>query len=344
MNILVTGAAGFIGFHLVTALLERGDKVVGVDNINDYYDTDLKYARLEGCGVEKVRIVDGIPVQSKTHPTYTFQKADITDLESLDAIFLAHNFDQVFHIAAQPGVRYSMDNPHAYVQSNLVGFVNMLECCRHHRIKHLVYASSSSVYGTNAKIPFSEADRVDHPVSLYAATKRSNELLAHTYSHLYQLPTTGLRFFTVYGPWGRPDMAPMLFADAIFSGKPIKVFNGGDMQRDFTYIDDIIEGVIRASGNTPTAEDEQPYYRIFNIGNSQPIHLMEFIHTLEAAFGIDAKLDMYPMQPGDLKITYADTSRLTEKVGYSPRTKLTNGVEKFALWYKDVYRPLFFKG
>lgn len=343
MTILVTGAAGFIGFHLVNALLQSGHTVLGIDSLNDYYDVRLKYARLEASGIAQSRIADGSPAQSEVHSAYTFHKTDITNLESLTTIFRTHKFDRVFHLAAQPGVRYSMENPHAYVQANLVGFVNILECCRHHQIKHLVYASSSSVYGTNAKIPFSEADRVDHPVSLYAATKRSNELLAHTYSHLYQLPTTALRFFTVYGPWGRPDMAPMLFADAIYSGKPIKVFNGGDMQRDFTYIDDIIEGVIRASNDTPTGTDEQPYYRIFNIGNSQPIQLMDFIRTMETAFGMEAKLDMYPMQPGDLKITYADTASLAKTVNYSPHTTLTDGVERFALWYKDTYRPLFFK-
>src|SRR5690606_28668026 len=232
-----------------------------------------------------------VPIRSGKYPAYVFVKADITDLKNLEKLFDTYAFDQVFHLAAQPGVRYSMENPHAYVQANLVGFVNILECCRHHQIKHLVYASSSSVYGTNAKIPFSEDDRVDHPVSLYAATKRSNELLAHTYSHLYQLPTTALRFFTVYGPWGRPDMAPMLFADAICSGKPIKVFNGGDMQRDFTYVGDIVEGVIRAGNDVPTAEEQQPYYRIFNIGNSQPVQLMAFIRTLESAFDTEANLE-----------------------------------------------------
>ncbi len=344
MSILVTGAAGFIGFHLVKALLERGDVVVGVDNINDYYDVRLKYGRLEACGIYRDSINDNVPVKSQTHPAYTFQKTDITDLGKLMELFQREGFDQVFHLAAQPGVRYSMENPHAYVQSNVVGFVNMLECCRHHRIKHLVYASSSSVYGTNTKIPFHEDDRVDHPVSLYAATKRSNELLAHTYSHLYQLPATGLRFFTVYGPWGRPDMAPMLFADAVCSGQPIKVFNGGEMHRDFTYIDDIIEGVIRAGDHIPTAADTPPCYRIFNIGNSQPIHLMEFIRIMEAAFGIPAKLDMYPMQPGDLKTTYADTSALVETVHYRPSMPLSEGVGRFVAWYRDVYRPLFLEG
>lgn len=337
MNILVTGVAGFIGFHLVNSLLKAGHVVVGIDNINDYYDVNLKYGRLTACGIDRSTVNDNIPVQSQTHGGYTFQKTDITDLGELTKLFQTHSFDRVFHLAAQPGVRYSMENPHAYVQSNVVGFVNMLECCRHHRIKHFVYASSSSVYGTNAKVPFHESDRVDHPVSLYAATKRSNELLAHTYSHLYQLPTTGLRFFTVYGPWGRPDMAPMLFADAICSGKPIKVFNGGDMHRDFTYIDDIIEGVVRAGDRSPTADDDPSYYRIFNIGNSRPIHLMEFIRIMEAAFGRTAELDMYPMQPGDLKTTYADTTALADVAGYSPDTLLSDGVGRFVTWYKERY-------
>lgn len=343
MNILVTGAAGFIGFHLVNALLEKGDSVLGVDNLNNYYDINLKYGRLAACGINRDSVNDNVPVHSQTHPAYTFQKTDITNLNQLSELFETHRFDRVFHLAAQPGVRYSMENPHAYVQSNVVGFVNMLECCRHHQVQHLVYASSSSVYGTNTKVPFHEDDRVDHPVSLYAATKRSNELLAHTYSHLYQLPTTGLRFFTVYGSWGRPDMAPMLFADAISSGKPIKVFNGGDMHRDFTYIDDIVEGVVRAGDNIPKATEDRPYYRVFNIGNSQPVHLMEFIRIMEAAFGIKAKLDMYPMQPGDLKVTYADTTALAETVNYCPDTKLTDGVERFVSWYTDTYRPLFLK-
>ena len=338
MKILVTGAAGFIGFHLVNALLKRGDQVVGFDNINDYYDINLIFGRLAACGVHRSTINDNVSVQSQTHPDYTFQKTDITDLGALTKLFETHGFDRVFHLAAQPGVRYSMENPHAYVQSNVVGFVNILECCRHHRGKHLVYASSSSVYGTNTKVPFHESDRVDNPVSLYAATKRSNELLAHTYSHLYRLPTTGLRFFTVYGPWGRPDMAPMLFADAICSGNPIKVFNGGDMHRDFTYIDDIVEGVVRAGDHIPAATGESPYYRIFNVGNSRPIHLMAFIRTMEAAFGLTAKLDMYPMQPGDLKTTYADTSALAETVHYKPDTPLPDGVGRFVTWYNDVYR------
>jgi len=343
MNILVTGAAGFIGYHVVHALLQRGDKVIGIDNINDYYDVNLKYARLAASGIDEKPIHENVPVPSQQHPAYTFVKIDITNLERLEELFRSSSFDQVIHLAAQPGVRYSMENPHAYVQSNLVGFVNILECCRHHRIQHLVYASSSSVYGANAKIPFSEDDRVDHPVSLYAATKRSNELLAHTYSHLYQLPTTALRFFTVYGPWGRPDMAPMLFANAICSGQPIKVFNEGSMQRDFTYIDDIVEGVIRASNDVPTRTEAVPFYRIFNIGNSEPIQLMEFIRTLEASLGLQANLKMYPMQPGDLKTTYADTSRLEAQVNYHPQTKLADGVRRFAEWYMNRYRPLFFE-
>ena len=343
MRILVTGAAGFIGSHLVNVLLNRGDYVVGIDSVNDYYDVRLKYARLATCGIVRDAVSDDNPVQSEIQPLYTFQKTDITNLAALMALFETHQFDQVFHLAAQPGVRYSMQNPHAYVQSNVVGFVNILECCRHHRTQHLVYASSSSVYGANAKVPFNEDDRVDHPVSLYAATKRSNELLAHTYSHLYQLPTTGLRFFTVYGPWGRPDMAPMLFADAICTGKPIKVFNDGDMYRDFTYIDDIVEGVVRAGDHVPLATESVPYYRIFNIGNSKPVHLMEFIRTMESTFGTEANLEMYPMQPGDLKTTYADTTALAAVTGYHPDTELATGVERFATWYRDMYRPLFFE-
>ena len=344
MKILVTGAAGFIGSHLVSALVKRGDSVVGIDSINDYYDVRLKYARLAVSGIDRDAVADNVPVQSLTYTNYTFQKTDITDLAALTNLFETYGFERVFHLAAQPGVRYSIKNPHAYVQANVVGFVNILECCRNHRTQHLVYASSSSVYGTNAKVPFSEDDRVDNPVSLYAATKRSNELLAHTYSHLYQLPTTGLRFFTVYGPRGRPDMAPMLFADAICSNKPIKVFNGGDMYRDFTYIDDIVEGVVRAGNHIPEATESVPYYRIFNVGNSQPVHLMEFIRIMEKTFGLTAKLDMYPMQPGDVKTTYADTSALSAVTGYQPSTPLAVGVERFAAWYRDTYRPLFLEG
>lgn len=334
MKVLVTGAAGFIGFHLVKALVDRGDTVMGIDNINDYYDINLKYARLAECGISRDRIADDEPCPSDRHDGYTFQRTDLTNLVVLEKLFGKEQFDVVLHMAAQAGVRYSLENPHAYVQSNLVGFVNLLECCRRHRTKHFVYASSSSVYGINAKIPFSEDDRVDFPVSLYAATKKSNELLAHAYSHLYQLPTTGLRFFTVYGPWGRPDMAPMLFADAISSGKPIKVFNGGEMQRDFTYIDDIVEGVIRVSDHFPSEREERPYYRLCNIGNSHPVPLMDFIRTMEASMGKPAQLDMYPMQPGDVKVTYADTKKLETLCNYKPNTSLKVGLDAFVSWYK----------
>lgn len=335
MRVLVTGAAGFIGFHTVKALLRRNYNVVGVDNINDYYDVNLKYARLAESGIAREEIVDEKLVQSETHAAYRFQKLDVVKLESLEQLFQDEQFDWVIHLAAQAGVRYSLENPHAYVQSNVVGFMNILECCRHQSIKHLVYASSSSVYGMNAKIPFGEEDQVDYPVSLYAATKKSNELMAHTYSHLYQLPTTGLRFFTVYGPWGRPDMAPMLFANAIAKGEAIKVFNGGDMQRDFTYIDDIVEGVVRVAENIPREDEKQPYYRLFNIGNSKPIHLMGFIEELESVMGIKVKLDMLPMQAGDVKVTYANTQKLEEATGYKPGTDLDTGVHQFVEWYKN---------
>lgn len=340
MKILVTGAAGFIGFHLVEALLKRKNEVVGIDNINDYYDVNLKYNRLAESGILQNTISDMQPITSKTHQTYRFQKLDNTDLGSLSQLFKVERFDYVVHLAAQPGVRYSLENPHAYIQSNIVGFMNILECCRHHNIKHLVYASSSSVYGMNDKTPFCETDRVDHPVSLYAATKKSNELMAHTYSHLYKLPTTGLRFFTVYGPWGRPDMAPMLFANAISSGLAINVFNKGEMQRDFTFVDDIVEGVVRVTENIPDDKEPRPYYRLFNIGSSNPINLMDFIRNLEKALNKKATLNMLPMQPGDVVTTFADTSAIMSIVGYKPLTSLEGGVEKFVNWYL-AYKKTF---
>lgn len=337
MKILVTGAAGFIGFHLVKKLIEKGHTVVGLDNINSYYDINLKYGRLKECGISHLEITEDHQVLSVTHPNYTFQKSDITNLVILEELFAREGFDRVFHMAAQPGVRYSLENPHAYIQSNVVGFLNLLECCRKFNIKHLVYASSSSIYGMNDKVPFSEEDQVDFPVSMYAATKKSNELMAHTYSHLYKLPTTGLRFFTVYGPWGRPDMSPMLFASAIYTGKPIKVFNGGDMQRDFTYVDDIVTGIVKVANTVPKEEADRPYYRIFNIGNSRPVPLMTFINAMESVIGIPAKLDMYPMQPGDVKTTYADTSKLQRFADYQPRTDISEGVKLFAEWYKSYF-------
>jgi len=326
LKILVTGAAGFIGHQTTLRLLARGDTVIGVDNLNDYYDVSLKEARLQDIA---------------KHPqasNFKFVKLDLANTAATEALFKAEEPQRVIHLAAQAGVRYSLQNPHAYVQSNLVAFTNILEGCRHNKVEHLVYASSSSVYGGNTKLPFSEQDTVDHPVSLYAATKKANELMAHTYSHLYGIPTTGLRFFTVYGPWGRPDMSPFLFADAILNDKPIKVFNHGDMMRDFTYIDDIVEGVVRVADKpaTPQVNSSVPY-RVFNIGNNQPEKLMDFIGILEGAFGKVAEKEFLPMQAGDVKATYADTSALEAWVGFKPYTPLKDGIAKFADWYQAYY-------
>ncbi len=330
MKILVTGAAGFIGFYLTKQLLLRGDEVFGLDNINDYYDISLKKARLE---------------QIKEEQNFTFYKLDLTDRVGIEELFRNHRFDVVVNLAAQAGVRYSLENPHAYVDSNLVGFINILECCRHHSIKHLVFASSSSVYGTNKKIPFSTGDNVDYPVSLYAATKKANELMAHTYSHLYGLPCTGLRFFTVYGPWGRPDMAYFLFTKAILAKKPIKVFNYGKMQRDFTYIDDITEGVVRVIDHIPQGflgdssdlSTKKAPYKVYNIGNNQPVELIKFIETIENCLGMKAQKDFLPIQPGDVPITYADVDDLVRDVGFKPSTSIEVGIEKFVDWYQDFY-------
>ena len=329
MKVLVTGAAGFIGMHTAKRLLERGDDVVGIDNMNDYYDVRLKYARLE---------------QLKPFPNFTFIKMDIAYRDTMEKLFAEHKFPRVIHLAAQAGVRYSLQNPHAYIQSNVVGFMNILEGCRHNKVEHLVYASSSSVYGSNTKIPFSEHDNTDHPISLYAATKKSNELMAHTYSHLYGLPTTGLRFFTVYGPWGRPDMAPMIFAKAIMEGTPIDVFNHGDMKRDFTYVDDIVEGVVRVSEKIPTPDPNfdsanpdpscsNAPYRLYNIGNHEPVGLFEFITTLEMCLERKASLNMKSMQPGDVMVTYADVADLRLLVGFSSNTVLESGIARFLNWY-----------
>jgi len=334
MKILVTGTAGFIGFYVAQRLLEAGHEVVGLDNINDYYDVRLKYARLKETGIAENQIEYGKLIQSEKYPKYRFIRLNLEERTRIENLFAEEKFDRVCNLAAQAGVRYSIENPHAYIDSNIVGFINMLECCRHNKIKHLVYASSSSVYGMNEKVPFSEDDRVDYPVSLYAATKKANELMAHTYSHLYQLPTTGLRFFTVYGPWGRPDMAPMLFAKSIVERKTIKVFNNGNLSRDFTYIDDIVEGVIRIMDHIPAKEDEHPYYRILNIGNSQPVQLMDFIRTLETEIGEKAVLEMYPMQKGDVYQTYADTSKLEKLIGYKPEVNLAAGIKNFINWRK----------
>lgn len=331
MKILVTGAAGFIGFHLVQRLAERGDEVVGLDSLNDYYDRRMKFGRLAVTGIEQSAIEPHKMVQSERWSKYRFVQMALEEREVLERLFAEEQFEVVVNLAAQAGVRYSIENPHAYAQSNVVGFLNILECCRHNRVRHLVYASSSSVYGRNAKVPFSEEDRTDSPVSLYAATKKANELMAHTYASLYSIPMTGLRFFTVYGPWGRPDMAPMLFADAISEGRPIRVFNGGDLARDFTYIDDITEGVVRVvAGVPPTGEVP---CKVYNIGCSTPVRLMDFISTMERAFGREAEKVMLPMQAGDVYQTYADTSLLERDYGYRPTTTLEEGLKRFVEWY-----------
>lgn len=336
MKVLVTGTAGFIGFHIVTELVKQQDiEVIGIDCINDYYDVNLKYARLSESGIAKSIIKYGFVSESTIYPNYKFIQLELTDKETLNQLFEEHKFDIVINMAAQAGVRYSIENPQAYIQSNMVGFSNILECCRHHQIKHLIYASSSSVYGMNNKIPFSEDDNVSYPVSLYAATKKSNELMAHTYSHLFKLPTTGVRLFTVYGPWGRPDMAPMLFAKSIYDGSPIKVFNHGNMLRDFTYVGDIVDGIVRLLDKQPNENSEHPYYQIFNIGNSQPVKLLDFIETLEKAIAKKANLEMLPMQPGDVEVTYADTSKLEKAINYKPSTSLEKGISSFITWYNS---------
>mgnify|MGYP001568500923 FL=1 len=334
MKVLITGAAGFIGSPLAVRLLERGDTVYGIDNMNDYYDVTLKEARLKR--------VSG-------NPHFQFQKLDIVDRDGMAELFKAQRFDAVMHLAAQAGVRYSITNPQAYVDANLVGFGNILEGCRHGGVKHLVFASSSSVYGANTKLPFSEHDNVDHPVSLYAATKKANELMAHSYAHLYKLPCTGLRFFTVYGPWGRPDMALFKFTKGIIEGAPIPVFNSGKMVRDFTYIDDIVEGVVRTidstakpqagwSGDAPDPATSYAPYRIYNIGNNEPVELMRYIEVLEKSLGKKAKLDLLPMQDGDVPATYADIASLEKDVGFRPRTTVETGIGRFVEWYKSYYK------
>jgi len=338
MKILVTGAAGFIGFHLCKKLLERGDEVVGIDNLNDYYDVNLKYARLENLGINRESENWYKRLVSTDSPEFSFVRMNLEDKDQLFQLFKEENFDNVCNLAAQAGVRYSIENPQAYVSSNIVGFVNILEACRYNDIKHLVYASSSSVYGSNKKMPLSTSDSVDNPISLYAATKKSNELMAHTYSHLFQLPTTGLRFFTVYGPWGRPDMALFLFASGILKEKPINVFNNGNMVRDFTYVGDIIEGVIRVIDHPQlidNGENSSPPYKVYNIGNSSPVPLLDYINAIERNLGKKAILNLMPMQPGDVPRTEADVSDLEQDLNYKPNTTVDEGISKFAAWYID---------
>lgn len=330
---LVTGAAGFIGFHTSQRLLKQGARVIGLDNLNTYYEVKLKEDRLR---------------QLTEHSNFSFVSADLSDRDAVTSVFADQQLDFIIHLAAQAGVRYSLENPHAYIDSNLVGFTNILEGCRHHKVKHLVYASSSSVYGANTKMPFSIHHNVDHPVSLYAATKKANELMAHTYSHLFELPTTGLRFFTVYGPWGRPDMALFIFTRAILEGTPIDVYNHGKMRRDFTYVDDIVEGILRVTENIPSGnaawQGDQPDpgtsrapYRIYNIGNNEPVELLRFIEIIEECIGRKAEKRMLPIQPGDVPATYADVDDLMADVGFAPRTPIEQGIANFVAWYREYY-------
>jgi len=349
MKILVTGTAGFIGFHLTKKLLERGDEVIGIDNINDYYDINLKYARLKELGIDSSDILNNNNlIASSLYDKHQFAKMDLSDTQSIYQLFEDEKFDAACNLAAQAGVRYSLENPHAYIQSNVVGFMNILEGCRNTKVKNLCFASSSSVYGLNKSQPFKTSDHTDHQVSIYAASKKSNEMMAHTYAHLYGLQATGLRFFTVYGPWGRPDMAPMLFTDAILNNRAIKVFNHGNMSRDFTYIDDIVDGIMKVIDNpakasltfdthNPNPALSSAPYRIYNIGNNAPVSLMKFIETIEKSLGKEAKKHFMEMQAGDVESTYADTSALMDEFGYKPFTPLDKGVDEFVKWYKEFY-------
>ncbi|NTU92113.1 MAG: NAD-dependent epimerase [Chlorobiaceae bacterium] len=348
MKILVTGTAGFIGFHLAERLAARGDEVVGLDNINDYYDQRVKYGRLAYSGIDQDAIEYNRLVQSSKYSNYRFIRLNLEDSDNINALFRAEKFDAVCNLAAQAGVRYSLTNPGAYMSSNIVGFLNLLEACRHNGVNNLCYASSSSVYGLNEQQPFSVHHNVDHPVSLYAASKKSNELMAHTYSHLYGLSTTGLRFFTVYGPWGRPDMALFLFTKAALEGRPIDVFNYGNMQRDFTYIDDIVEGVVRVIDNpaqrnpewTAAAPDpgtSSAPYRVYNIGNNQPVRLMDFITAIENTLGMTVEKNLLPIQPGDVPSTYADVSDLVRDLDYKPATPIQEGIDRFIAWYREFF-------
>lgn len=349
MKILITGTAGFIGFHLAQQCIARGDEVIGLDCINDYYNVNLKFDRLAIAGIKKESIQYGQVCKSNKHPNYRFVQLQLEDKDAVNKLFIDEQFDKVCNLAAQAGVRYSLSNPQAYIDSNIVGFVNILEACRHHRVKHLTYASSSSVYGLNESMPFSTHDNVDHPISLYAASKKSNELMAHTYSHLFGLPTTGLRFFTVYGPWGRPDMALFLFTKAILENKPIDIYNHGKMQRDFTYVDDIVNGLLRVidnppkgdtawSGKSPDPSCSIAPYKIFNIGNSNPVRLMDFIAAIETALGQEAKKNFLPMQAGDVPSTCADVNDLIKDLQYKPSTPVKKGIQAFIEWYRSYYR------
>lgn len=341
MKILITGTAGFIGFHTAKRFISEGFEVVGLDSINDYYDRNLKYSRLNETGIPKEEIIYGKLTKSVKHKNYKFIKLEIEDKDKVLSLFKEENFDYVCHLAAQAGVRYSIENPYVYFHSNINGFLNIIEASKQNNIKHLVYASSSSVYGSNKEMPFSTTQNVDHPISLYAATKKSNELIAHAYSHLFKIPTTGLRFFTVYGPWGRPDMALFLFTKAILDGKPINVYNNGDMMRDFTYVDDIVEGVFRVV-NKPAKSDRssetQAPYKVYNIGNGSPVQLMDYIKATENAIGTEAKKNFMPMQAGDVQKTFADVENLKKDIGYHPNTPIDKGVVKFIDWYRKYYK------
>lgn len=347
-KILVTGTAGFIGFHLAQKLIERGDEIIGLDSVNDYYDVNLKNDRLKETGIKRELIDYNRIVKSEKYSNYSFVKLNLEDRENILALFAKEKFERVCNLAAQAGVRYSIENPFTYIDSNIVGFINILEGCRHNGVKHLAYASSSSVYGLNESMPFATHDNIDHPISLYAASKKSNELMAHTYSYLFGLPTTGLRFFTVYGPWGRPDMALFLFTKAMLEGKPIDVFNNGNMQRDFTYVDDIVEGVIRVidsepkgkpkwNGKSPDPSCSIAPYKVYNIGNSSPVKLMDFIEAIEQSLGIKAEKNFLPLQAGDVPATWANVDDLVEDLGYKPETKVQEGIKRFVEWYRTYY-------
>ena len=349
MKVLITGTAGFIGFNLAKKLLEQGYTVIGLDSINDYYDVNLKYGRLRETGIEKELIKYNSRVQSSNFKNYSFYQLNLEDNTNVQNLFQKEKIEYVIHLAAQAGVRYSLENPYVYINSNILGFINILEACRNFNIKHLIYASSSSVYGLNEKMPFSTKDNVDHPISLYAATNKSNELMAHSYSYLFKIPTTGLRFFTVYGPWGRPDMASFLFTKAIIENKAIDVYNYGNMLRDFTFVDDIVNGISKVVENPPRGNSEwkglEPDpscspapYKIFNIGNNTPVKLMDFINALETSLGQKAKLNLLPMQPGDVMATFADVSGLIEEMDYKPDTPIQKGIDEFVKWYKGYYK------